>query len=251
VIQSSRTNVILAKFWVPILCIVATFGVFGENLRTWRFLFALPFIIAALFWASIAILEVRGGVLRYRRFFKWTIVRSEEIKGAGVVWHPFIGYIRFDRYVFPWGRLYFALDASPSFEINPFRRSDYALLRCLRNEPIQQEHGPAKASVVKDRSPIMKLLAAGVVGALIPIFFHFAFRNPIPRSQFEHPFGPKSPKLMVPLEIYLHVINSLPFILVFSVSFILLAAFRRNRPNAWIFAFLAGVSMPYILFHWL
>jgi hypothetical protein len=132
VLRSGRNNVILAKFWVPIICMVGAFGVFGENLRTWRFLFAAPFIIAALFWASIAILEVRSGVLRYRRFFKWTTIPLEDIVAAGVAWRQFIGYIRLNRYVFPWGRLYFALD--PSYEMNPFRRSDYGLLRYLRKQ---------------------------------------------------------------------------------------------------------------------
>lgn len=132
ILRSQPTNIFLAKFWGPLICIGATLGIFGEDFFSWRFLFASPFIIAALFGASIAILEVRNGVLRYRRFFKWTTIRDDEIVAAGVVWHPFIGHLCLNRFIFPWGRVYFALDEN--LDVNPFRRGDYLLLRYLRKE---------------------------------------------------------------------------------------------------------------------
>jgi hypothetical protein len=137
VLRSHPTNIFLAKFWGPLLCIGATVGVFGKDFLTWRFLFASPFIMAALFGATITILEVRDGVLRYRRFFKWTTIRDDEIVAAGVVWHPFIGWLRLNRFIFPWGTLYFALDAN--LNANPFRRGDYPLLRHLKKVPVPSE----------------------------------------------------------------------------------------------------------------
>jgi hypothetical protein len=227
----------------------ATLGIFGEDFLTWRFLFASPFIIAALFGASIAILEVRDGVLRYRRFFTWTTIRDDEMVAAGVIWPPFIGYLRLNRFIFPWGRVYFVLDEN--LNANPFRRGDYPLLRYVRKEPVPSETESAKSSQVKDRSLKLKLLIAGVSGALSSCLLRITVPNLPSRSVLEDPFGPKQPAFIVVAERVIHLLNSFPVILALFMVSIFLVTFRRNRHRTWIFAFLAGLSFPYILFHWL
>jgi hypothetical protein len=49
ILRSPLGNVLVVKLWIPVLCVIATVGIFGEDFPSWRFLFALPFIIAALF----------------------------------------------------------------------------------------------------------------------------------------------------------------------------------------------------------
>jgi len=141
VLRSKPTNVFLAKFWGPLLCAGGPLLVFGEDFLTWQFLLAFPFLMGALFGASLAILEVRGGVLRYRRLLRWTTIPEDEIVGARVEWPPVLGSIRLKRFLFPWGRLYFVLDASS--DPKPFRKGEYPLLRHIRKEFIHEDQDSA------------------------------------------------------------------------------------------------------------
>src|SRR5690242_6287356 len=105
--RSSRNNMFLLKVWMPLVFVVGSVGVFWGDLFTRSFLFALPFLIFAVFGASLAIVRVRDGVVSYRRLFRWTRIPKDAIVSARVAWPPSIGSIRLDRYLFPWGRLYF------------------------------------------------------------------------------------------------------------------------------------------------
>jgi hypothetical protein len=144
-LRSQSTDVFLTKLWAPLICFVATLGIFGGEFPTWRFLFASPLILAALFGLSVAVVEVRDGVLRYRRFLRWTVVPRGDVISSGVVWPGFIGYLRLRRPIFPWGRLYFALDEN--LDPNPFRRGDYRLLRFLRSERVHEFEQIEKAAL--------------------------------------------------------------------------------------------------------
>src|SRR5258707_4808540 len=113
-LRSRRTNVFLTNVWAPILCILFAMvvgrgydGFLGRN-----FFLACPFLVFALFCFSIARVEVRDGVLRYRRLLEWRTIPRDEILEARVEWAPFIGSVRLKKFLFPWGRLYFALDAN-------------------------------------------------------------------------------------------------------------------------------------------
>jgi hypothetical protein len=134
VLRSRPANILLTKFWTPLLFAIPALGILVEDFPTWRVVFASPFFLAGLFQVSIAILELRGGVLRYKRFINWKTIHEDEIVAAGILWHPFIGYVRLNRYVFPWGRIYFALDKNT--ESNPFRRGEFPLVRHLNREEL-------------------------------------------------------------------------------------------------------------------
>src|SRR5574341_2594374 len=100
IIRSNPNNIFCAKIWGPILCAVIWLLAAIEDFPDRRSLVALPFLVAALFGASLAIVEVTGGVLRYRRRFKWKIIPDDDIVSARVVWHPFIGSMRLKKFVF-------------------------------------------------------------------------------------------------------------------------------------------------------
>lgn len=80
ILHSQRGNVFLAKFWRPFLCVGGSLFIFGGDFPSRRFLLAIPFLIAALFGMSVAILEVRGDVLFYRRLFRTTIHKDEIVE---------------------------------------------------------------------------------------------------------------------------------------------------------------------------
>jgi hypothetical protein len=176
VLRSQSTNILLTKFWGPLLCIAATFGIFANDFLSWRVLLALPLIIGALFGISTAAVELRDGVLRYRRLFQWTTIPHGEIVAAGVIWHPLIGYVRLKRPIFPWGRLYFVLDKN--LRPNPFRPGDYALLQYLRNETIspQPPENPTQNRALRANGLVF---VAGIASSFMLNYLIPAYRQTI------------------------------------------------------------------------
>src|SRR5215472_12263793 len=106
-LRSQAKNVFLTKLWAPVLCVGAVLLVFGEDFPNGRFLLAIPFLVAAVFGASLAVVEVRDGGARYRRMFRWTTIPEDQVVSARVEWPPVIGSVSLRRFLFPWGRLYF------------------------------------------------------------------------------------------------------------------------------------------------
>lgn len=203
-------------------------------------------MLVTLFHLSLAVVQLRDGNLRYRRFLKWSNLHREEVLSSGVVWPPFIGYIRLTHFLFPWGKLYFILDQNVSS--NPFYRGDYAVLRYLGGTTIRQEHSSAKLSTAEDRLLKLKLVGTGLVGALVSFVWRIASPRPARRSVLEQPLDPGQPpwnslppKLMQLLNHPLVVVAAL------FVLLILLAMYKRRRPDAWIYSFLAGMALPYFL----
>jgi hypothetical protein len=245
-LRSQPRNVFLAKLWGPLLCVVGSLLVFGEDFPSRRFLLASPFLIAALFGASLAILEARDGVFYYRRLFKWTPIRDDEIVSGRVEWPPVIGSMRLNRLMFPWGRLYFVLDANS--DPNPFHKGEYALLRYINKEPIpqHQERSPANDRVLK-----FKLFIAALAGAFFYSLLRYILPSTISQDQLSQPAGSHRPVLLEVSERILSLTGNFEVTLVLSAVFVFLAVYRRRRPDAWTFAFLAGVSLPHILLHWL
>ena len=248
VIRSEPSNVCLAKVWLPGLC-MSSLLIFGKEFPGWRFLFASPFLVAGLFGASLAIVQLRDGVLRYRRLFKWTIIPEGEIVSARVVWPPFIGSIRLKRSLFPWGRLYFILDANS--DPNPFRKGEYPLLRYIRKEPMLEDQDAEKWNSQKDRAAKLKLVAAAVAGALFYVLWQFFYSWRFSR------FGPAQP-VHAPrhdvIDILLQISQlwgKFEVVFILCVVFTFLAIYKYRRPDAWIYAFLAGAALPRILLHWL
>jgi len=243
ILRSDRSKVFISKVWGPILWVAASLLLFGKEFPGWRFLLASPFLIVALFEASLATVEVRGGVLRYRRLFKWTIIPEGDIVSARVVWHPFIASMRLKRFLFPWGRLYFILDG----ELNPFRKGEYDLLRYLRKEPIIEDQD---AALSKNRAKQRQVIAA-VAGALFYIisqlFFSWRFSRFGP-PQPVHPPGPVVIEFLLQIS---QLWGRVEVVFILGIVFTVLAIYKYRRPDAWIYAFLAGASLPPILLHWL
>lgn len=247
ILRSDRSKVFISKVWGPILWVAASLLLFGREFPGWRFLLVSPFLIAALFEASLAIVEVRDGVVRYRRLFKWTIVPEGDIVSARVVWHPFIASMRLKRFLFPWGRLYFILDG----ELNPFRKGEYDLLRYVRKEPIIEDQDAEKWNSQKARAAKLKLVAAAVAGAFFylvsQLFLSWRFSRFEPPQPVHSP-GPVAIEIMWQIS---QVLTSFEVLCIGSAVFTLLAIYKYRRPGAWIYAFMAGTVLPRILLHWL
>jgi hypothetical protein len=127
-LRSHPSSVLVLKYYAPLLLFGLTFIFWNSHFRFGALVILIPLLIGLLFHASLAILQVLDGNIRYRRLFKWKKLRFDEITGCGEfgVWG--IGYIRLNQFVLPWGKLYFILDTNEKL----FGRGDYPLLRFIR-----------------------------------------------------------------------------------------------------------------------
>jgi len=199
-------------------------------------------VVAALFGASLAIVELRGGVLRYRRLFKWRTIPEDDIVSARVVWGPFIGSMRLKRFVFPWGRLYFVLDANS--DPNPFHRGEFPLLRYLRKEPILESPAAAESATRAKLRQVIAAVGGALFSSLWQLFYSWRF------SQFE-PSQPSSAHPNAVVDILLQILGKFEVTFILCAVFTFLAIYKYRRRDAWIYAFLAGTALPRILLHWL
>jgi hypothetical protein len=241
VLRSNRKNVFIAKIWAPLLCLAATLGMFRGDLFTWRFLFAVPFLVVTMWGFSLAILERRGGVLHYRRFFKWMTFAEDEVVTAGVVFLPFVGYLRLNRFISPWGRLYFVLDKNA--EPNPFRRGEFPLVRYLKREELPAER---QSSVLSSKAPLANLLLAASIGILTCVMISYLIPGDLFQGGLPKPTA-DMPTLLKTLLQFLGWFHMSAVQVVGVVAMALLTVSRRNKPEAWLYAFLSGFALAMIV----
>ena len=67
---------------------------------------AVPFVVLAIFLASVAQVDLQGDHLRYRRLVRWRIIPYSEIRDCYEM-AP-LGVLKTTSYLGLWGRLYFA-----------------------------------------------------------------------------------------------------------------------------------------------
>lgn len=116
--ESSSSKVWLLKFWAPLFWLIWTVALFKDDVFSIRIIGCIPFVLAFAFQMSLAVVRIRDGAVEYRRLLRWTRVARTEVTSSGVVWSPFIGYLRLQKSQPPWGRLFFVLDPHSA------RRSD-------------------------------------------------------------------------------------------------------------------------------
>lgn len=244
VLHSSSANVVLVRICGPLVCALFVIFVSKGDFLTRGIFLALPFAVAALFGVSVANVEVSGGVLRYRRLLSWRPIPSEEIVDARIEWAPALGSIRLKKFLFPWGRLYFALDRN--VEPNPFRDAEYPLLTYIRNKEAVSETEPSPETSPKDRAVRQKVGIAAVSGVLLSTAWQifaprFASPSSVPRSY-------AAPALET-LYRLVHLLQSFPMQLAFCAVFLVVAVSKRRSPDGWLYALLSGLSLPYVLSH--
>src|SRR5690349_19173005 len=96
---SSLQNLVLTKILLPLACVSASLVFIRPTLASRTLLLAIPLLFLALFFLSLAIVEVRGTMIRYRRLFKWTPLEQGEISAVRVEWSPLIGSIQTSKYL--------------------------------------------------------------------------------------------------------------------------------------------------------
>jgi hypothetical protein len=139
ILRSQLGNIIAIKYVSAIVCLFLAAGLSTAPLTIYGRIVIILFTVAALFAVSLATMEIRGGRIRYRRILRWNEIAPSEIVRVGLLWAPFVAYVRLEQFVFPWGRIYFALDTNE--RLNPLGKGRYPLLEFLKQSKSQSHTG--------------------------------------------------------------------------------------------------------------
>ena len=86
ILRSHKGVAANTKYYAPILLAAFSIGMLYGGFTSRRLLVICPALVAAFFFLSLADLEVADGLLRYRRFLKWTLIEASAVRGSGVAW---------------------------------------------------------------------------------------------------------------------------------------------------------------------
>jgi hypothetical protein len=121
--EISRTHpqsVFVFKYWAALLLFAAAFFMAGDDLFAYPA--RIPVVLALALWGffSVTAVEVRiePNSLMYRRFVRWQAIPYTDIQDARLCLWPVYGFVKSNRFIPPWGRLYF-VTARPAFTGNP------------------------------------------------------------------------------------------------------------------------------------
>ena len=247
VMKSDIGSAFIVKGWAALLILTPAILMLKDaagRLDAVTFLFFL----AAFFFASLAIVEVHDGKLRYRRFLRWIEVPREQVVSGGTVWPPLVGYIRLNSYALPWGRIYFVLDEN--INPKPFHRGEYAILQYLNGAPYHMRgDAPSRVAQPQPRyerrwQPYLRL-AAGFVGGLLAHLTQIYLSLPVASR-------PGSPPTRM-VDSFWRMIESRPSATAIVLVCICLAVSGRRGSGGWAYAFVAGamIALSYLFPPWL
>jgi hypothetical protein len=103
--RSLRNAVVVFKYYFGLgFCLFGLFILYREHPYA-SGLISVAFLLLAVFFLSVALVEPSNHELKYRRWFRWQVVSYSEIADCGEPW--VYGYIRLRHSRFPWRTIYF------------------------------------------------------------------------------------------------------------------------------------------------
>ena len=111
-LRSDPSQVVFLKYWPLVFFFgVTTFIFWKVGFRWGQLVFLFPFFLLSLFRASLAVIEVEDEGIRYRRLSAWRKLPFDEVVSGGLSKAGLeIGYLRLERFFWPWRNLYFILE---------------------------------------------------------------------------------------------------------------------------------------------
>lgn len=240
VLRSDGWKVLLGKFWAPVLCIATSALVFGEDFRTGHFLLAIPFLVAAFFGLTLAVVQVRGGVVYYKRFFTWETLQQDDILEARVEWAPVLGSVRLKRMFLPWGRLYFVLDK------NKDGGGEFPLLEYINRDYVHRGDRQSSNPLPMDRGGTSSLIAFATLGILVCLMVLYVSPIDLLNRSLPNPVAGTPALLKVQFQL-ISLLRSLGVQMVGFVTMLFLALRYRGKRGAFFYAFLCGFALAGIV----
>jgi hypothetical protein len=113
-----------------------------------------------------------------------------------------------------------------------------------------QEEDLKDATSAKQLNGTVRNLIAGAAGALTYFVLPMLFPSPSRRSVLQPNIDPDTPGIIGMQYRLLHLLNASYVILPVFLVWIYLAISRRDERKSWIYAFLSGYSLPFIILYW-
>jgi len=243
ILRSRFVNVYASKVLAPLAAgLTVKLLIGGPHLLSARLFVIAAFLLFALFMLSLAVMEVRDGTIRYCRLFKWRTITKEEISEVRVEWEPFIASMRLRKYLLPWGRLYFLLDANSN--TNPFGKGKYPLIKYLSKTTLSEDQSVSIPDLPTDRFLKLRSLAAAAAGFILGCLTTFLPSNSSVLHDSFHGYE-NVHGLNSFLRWLMDLFGNPVVAFAIFVMFMILAIFKYRRPNALIYAFCAGCAMAY------
>lgn len=132
-----------------------------------RIPFVIALVLVGLFFVTATEVWAREDALKYRRFLFWREIPYEQIVRCDNSWSPWCGYLKLNRFVPPWGKIYF-VKARPGFSGDPKELiSLINLRRAGVTVPVQQDDQDRSAPKSKDIIFCVLFFGVGILWALI------------------------------------------------------------------------------------
>ena len=93
---------------MPLLFAIGIIFFAGRNLLAWCI--CLPMAVLLGFMATLVQIRQSGTGIAVKRFFRWWKIPRSEITFIGESRISGTGFVELNRYVFPWGRIYFQMN---------------------------------------------------------------------------------------------------------------------------------------------
>jgi len=199
----------------------------------------VPLVLLGIFCMTSA--EVRAGenALQYRRFLSWKEIPFEQIMTCENSWNPWFGYLSLDRFVLPWGRIYF-VKLRPAFTGNPKGLIDFINSKRAGTERRLLVHG---SHASENQAKSMGFFTSFVfVGFMISLMY--AYLTPVidQRSRNASIQGAAGIYLR-----FLHAAVDWPWGLITVAIMILMIITYRSKNLAWVPALAAGTILGNML----
>ncbi|HVB32764.1 MAG TPA: hypothetical protein VNJ52_00110 [Patescibacteria group bacterium] len=104
VLNSNHTTSMIAKYWLSVILGLPAVLLWG---RGPAMALSLALGLLAVFHFTLAEVRLSEERMEYRRFWRWVVVPWAQVRESRVSWFPATAYVRLDRFVPPWGRVYF------------------------------------------------------------------------------------------------------------------------------------------------
>jgi hypothetical protein len=144
--RSSPVRVFLLKIWAPIVLLLSEVALLGTGTHD-SLIFAIPTVgLAFLYFSAAQARPAENHLsLRYFYFQRWKEIPYEQVLSCKVSWLPGLGVLKLQRYVFPWGKIFFLLEGTKVELGWPGGQS--AQTRAIND---RREHGHSLTNVVQN-----------------------------------------------------------------------------------------------------
>ena len=84
-LRSHPSSVFVLKYYAPVILFGGTLVFWSGGFRWAQLIVLVPLILGMFFYASLAVLQIPDGTIRYRRLFHWRKLPYDEVVECGLL----------------------------------------------------------------------------------------------------------------------------------------------------------------------